>query len=40
MKTYTLIIMNLAREMGRRLRRMDELYVSTLFKAENMRDED
>jgi CRP-like cAMP-binding protein len=29
MKTYTLIIMNLARELGRRLRRMDELFVAS-----------
>jgi len=34
LKTYTLIIMNLAREISRRLRRMDELYVNALYAAE------
>jgi CRP/FNR family transcriptional regulator, cyclic AMP receptor protein len=31
MQTYTMIILNLAREISRRLRKMDELVASTLF---------
>jgi len=35
LKTYTMIIMNLARAISRRLRRMDALVASSLFAKEN-----
>jgi CRP-like cAMP-binding protein len=35
LKTYTMIIMNLARAISRRLRRMDSLVAGTLYTQEN-----
>lgn len=39
LQTYTMIIMNLAREISRRLRKMDALVASSIF-HEHKRDED
>ena len=36
LKTYTIIVLNLAREISRRLRKMDDLFASTLFSRHSM----
>ena len=36
LKTYTIIVLNLAREISRRLRKMDDLIASTLFSQHSL----